>query len=311
MGEHGISALPIGIPMKPHLIRIASGLNHHRMDYGTTPQQSSMGITEEYDERGYTVLEDVLDESLIEAGRGHIDWLTEQFPDRRPENFGDLEHVGQDPFWIRLVSDDRLLDIAEQFVGPDIGLFASHYIAKPPKDGQEVLWHQDGSYWPLEPMDVVTLWVAFDPSTPENGCLRVIPETQDIELQDVIEREDTENVLRSETKHDMVDTSEAVDIILESGDVSIHHPNIVHGSEGNTSDRWRRGLTIRYIPTSTRIVTEDQTMGWPSAFLLRGQPEEGINQYQEWPLYDPDDKFMHFEGWQDYNQRAREMNDRI
>eukprot|EP01047_Picozoa_sp_COSAG01_P029293 COSAG01_NODE_2003_length_8671_cov_9.134858_6_plen_130_part_00 len=60
---------------------------------------------------------------------------------------------------VRLVSDPRLLAIAQQYVGDDIALFASHYICKPPGDGQEVLYHQDGSYWPLEPMEVVTLWL--------------------------------------------------------------------------------------------------------------------------------------------------------
>ena len=47
-----------------------------------------------------------------------------------------------DPFWLRLVSDPRLLDIAEQYVGSDIALFQSHYICKEPRDGQVVLWHQ-------------------------------------------------------------------------------------------------------------------------------------------------------------------------
>jgi ectoine hydroxylase-related dioxygenase (phytanoyl-CoA dioxygenase family) len=75
---------------------------------------------------------------------------------------------------VRLVSDERLLDIAEQFVGPDIALFASHYICKPAGSGRPVLWHQDGAHWPLEPMEVVTLWLAINDSTPENGGLRVI-----------------------------------------------------------------------------------------------------------------------------------------
>ena len=59
-----------------------------------------------------------------------------------------------DPFWVRLVGDQRLLDIAKLFIGPNIALFASHYIAKPPGEGQAVLWHQDAHYWPLEPMEV-------------------------------------------------------------------------------------------------------------------------------------------------------------
>jgi hypothetical protein len=130
--------------------------------------------------------------ALLGAGR-HIEWLQEQNPERRPEQFGH-ELVAADPFWVhlvsapqqlavctwvvwpvrspfsfptpddscaqvRLVSDPRLLAIAQQYVGDDIALFASHYICKPPGDGQEVLYHQDGSYWPLEPMEVVTLWL--------------------------------------------------------------------------------------------------------------------------------------------------------
>ena len=66
----------------------------------------------------------------------------------------------------------ELQQARQALAGPDIALFASHYISEP---GQPVLWHQDGAYWPLEPMNVVTLWLAVDHSVPENGCLRVIP----------------------------------------------------------------------------------------------------------------------------------------
>ena len=119
-----------------------------------------------------------------------------------------------DPFWVRLVSDDRLLDIAQQFIGPNIALFASHYISKPPFDGQPVLWHQDGSYWPLDPMEVVTLWLAVDDSTPENGCMRVIPRTQTMDLQEMKRRTDVQNVLSSGMDDELVDESQAVDCVL-------------------------------------------------------------------------------------------------
>src|SRR5204862_1591291 len=103
-----------------------------------------------------------------------------------------------DPFWVRLVGDDRLLDIVEQFVGKNIALFASHYIAKPPRDGQPVLWHQDGSYWPLQPMEVISIWLAADDSTTENGCMRVIPQTHPIALQTLRKRTDGVHVSNSE-----------------------------------------------------------------------------------------------------------------
>ena len=235
---------------------------------------------EQYDREGYAIFSQVLDGDLISEASEHIDWLLQRNPGVRPEQ---LHHtlMSGDPFWVRLIADDRLLDVAEQFIGPNIALFASHYISKPPFDGQAVLWHQDGSYWPLEPMDVVTLWLAIDDSTTENGCMRVIPGTQHVSLQKMRERTDVANVLNSEIDPEMVDESRAVDLVLKAGDVSVHHPNVIHGSNANNSPHRRAGLTIRYIPTSTRVLQRD----WPSVFLLRGEPVPGINTYRQRPAY--------------------------
>jgi hypothetical protein len=228
---------------------------------------------------GYVIFRGVIDGALVAEASDHVAWLHRRRPELRGEQL-DHQLVTKDPFWVRLVSDDRLLDIAEIFVGPDIALFASHYISKPPFSGQPVLWHQDGAYWPLEPMDVVTLWLAVDPSLPENGCMRVIPGSHRGDLHGVRQRDDTENVLGSESAVD-VDESRAVDVILKPGDVEVHHPTIMHGSNPNTSPRRRCGLTIRYIPTSTRIVSEQQP--YLSAFLLRGKA--GVNVYQARPVF--------------------------
>lgn len=262
-------------------------------------------LAKEYNQAGYVIVQNVIDHDLVHEAQAHIQWLLERNPGTRPEH---LHHtlMKNDPFWVRLVADDRLLDIAEQFIGPNIALFASHYIAKQPYDGQAVLWHQDGSYWPLEPMNVVTLWLALDKTTPENGCLRVIPESHKTSLQELQERTDVENVLGSGLDSSLVDESEAVDILLEPGGVEIHHPNLIHGSHANTSPRWRRGLTIRYIPTTTRIVTDEP---FPSAFLLRGEAVPGVNVYQPWPRY-VEGKHMPFRHTADWNQRCHEWNEK-
>lgn len=247
----------------------------------------------EYERNGYVIVRDVLDAELIGEARKHVDWLLEQHPGTRPELL-DTELVKDDPFWVRLVGDDRLLDIAEQFIGPDIALFASHYVAKPPYDGQPVLWHQDGSYWPLEPMEVVSLWLAVDESTPENGCLRVVPGTQNTDLQQVKERTDVANVLGSAMDDQFVDDQQAVDLVLHAGDVSIHHPHVIHGSNANTSPNWRRGLTIRYIPTSTRIVKRSDVERL-TPMLMRGRAVPGVNEYAPWPKYRPG-QHLYFRG---------------
>ena len=257
------------------------------------------GLREEYEREGFVIVRQAIDENLAREAQNHVRWLIEQNPGVRPEQLH--AHLAvSDPFWIRLVSDSRLVDIAEQFVGQDVALFATHYICKPPKDGQPVLWHQDGSYWPLEPMDVVTLWLAVSDSVPENGCMRVIPRTHRMKLETVRERADVASVLGSSMDLSLVDDAKAIDVVLKAGDVSIHHPNVIHGSEANTSYMWRMGLTIRYIPTSTRITKP----GAGSPFLLRGKAVPGVNEYLPRPVYDPL-RHMAFRGCEEWSKPVR------
>ncbi|MDZ7733708.1 MAG: phytanoyl-CoA dioxygenase family protein [Acidimicrobiia bacterium] len=225
---------------------------------------------------GYAIARGVLDRDTVSAARRHLEQLLATHPDRRPEQLTH-ELMAGDRFWQALVGDPRLLDLVEPLVGPDIALFASHWICKPPVDGQEVRWHQDAAYWPLEPMEVVTVWLAVDPSTVDNGCLRVLPGTHRGPLRG-LRPTDGDDVLGSELDG-VVDESAAVDVELEPGDVEIHDPGIVHGSRPNTSPHRRAGLTIRYIPTTTRITDPDRA----HPLLLRGRPRPGINQYRDVP----------------------------
>ena len=195
---------------------------------------ATSSLKEQFDRDGYAIYENVIDADLVREASDHVDWLLQKNPDLRPEQLHN-NLMTDDPFWVRLVADDRLLDIAQQYVGPDIALFASHYISKPPGDGQPVLWHQDGSYWPLDPMEVVTLWLAVDDSLPENGCMRVIPGTQNMQLHEMKRHTEEANVLSSRLDPELVEEDRAVDIVVPAGGVSVHHPNIVHGSNANMS----------------------------------------------------------------------------
>lgn len=248
----------------------------------------------DFERDGFAIARSVVDPSLAAEAARHCRWLMGQHPEIRPEDLGHTL-VSDDPFWVRLVSDERLLDVAEQFVGPDIALFASHYIVKAPGTGRPVLWHQDGAYWPLDPMEVVTLWLACGPATRANGCMKVIPGTHRLALQKMRSNDAVDSVLHSEIDPSLVDESGQVFLEMEPGDVSIHHPNIIHGSGPNTSDQWRYGLTIRYIPTSTRITVAEA--GCP--FLLRGDAVPGVNTYLHRPRYREGDHmpFVGCEAW--------------
>jgi ectoine hydroxylase-related dioxygenase (phytanoyl-CoA dioxygenase family) len=249
----------------------------------------------QYNQDGYVIVRDVLDDATIADAQRHEAWFRSQHPGATAEQLHNQLTDARDPFYFHLCRNPRLLDIAEQFIGPDIAVFATGYIFKPPHSDLKILWHQDGSYWPLEPMEVVTLWVAITPSTPANGCMRMIPGTHRMDLHPLQTDRSERNLLNSRIDPVLVDESQAVDLVLRPGDVSIHHPNIIHGSGANGSDDWRVNLVIRYIPTSTRITRSP----WERAFWARGNVVPGLNKYLPEPTWTPE-KYLRFEGCERY-----------
>ena len=257
----------------------------------------SSDIKKEYDEKGFLIVRNAIDSDLANELKNHVLWLGEKYPDIRPEAFHHHLLI-HDPFIHHLLKSDRLLKIAEKIIGPNIALFGAHYIAKRPYDGKPVGWHQDGSYWPLEPMDVVSLWVAGTSSTVKNGCMRVIPGTQNKRLlkpSEMMQVDTEEYVLDLAIHPDQIDDSDAVDIEMEAGDVSVHNPFIIHGSNANLSEQWRMGLTLRYIPTTTYVNREH----W-ECILLRGNAVDEIkNHYTDKPVF-IDGEHMPFQGYELY-----------
>ncbi|MET8244088.1 phytanoyl-CoA dioxygenase family protein [Streptomyces sp. NPDC005202] len=255
----------------------------------------------DYAEHGFAIIRNVIPEDLLEEAREHVDWLTAKYPQLRPEHF---HHplIRNDAFWVRLISDPRLVDIGEYFLGPDLACFTAHYICKPPYDGQPVLWHQDGAYWKLAPMNALTVWLAVDESTTENGCLRMIPGSHELPLYEPNLRTDKPNMLFSEADGGLVrqwaEERGIVDIELNPGDVSIHHPHLLHCSEANTSPKRRCGLDIGYIATSTRIESQGLYL---DPVLVRGEPVEDVNNYRPLPRYSPGETiaFAGHETWND------------
>ena len=221
--------------------------------------------------------------------RAHVSHLQRKFPSIPTEHLHHLIYRN-DPFWVRLVTDKRLLNLAKSIApflssADGVALFSSHYFHKKPRSGSAVLWHADGSYWPLRPMNVCTLWVAATHSNRTNGCLRVIRGTHTGDLPALVEDRSVLNVLGSRTHTDediarLGWTNRVVDLELEPGDVSLHHPGIIHGSEKNASDGPRTGLTIRYISTATECTDPEQPV-----LLMEGKAVPGINNYRSYPKF--------------------------
>jgi hypothetical protein len=142
----------------------------------------------------------------------------------------------------------RILDRVEGLIGPNILVWGANFFLKEPHTDAYVSWHQDATYWGLEPADIVTAWVAFTPSTVESGCMRVVPGTHRSGILDHRETWAADNLLsRGQEIAVDVDLDKVVDVVLKPGEMSLHHVKIAHNSEPNRADHRRIGFAIRYV----------------------------------------------------------------
>lgn len=184
----------------------------------------------------------------------------------------------------------EILDMVAQLIGEDIALWNSSFFAKPALAGKRTPWHQDGEYWPIRPLATCTAWLAVDDSTIENGCLRVIRGShRDQRLRAHHTSTASDVTLSQELDADQFDESEAVDIVLQAGQISLHDVYLLHGSEANHSPRPRRGMTMRFMPTTSvfdRELAHRKSLELKitdhsnrSVFLVRGIDRSGQNRF--------------------------------
>lgn len=182
-----------------------------------------------------------------------------------------------------LIRHPGILDAVETIIGPDILCWGSSFFIKNAEDASYVSWHQDSTYWGLEPPDIVTAWVALSDSIEENGAMRVVPGTHKL---DQVAHRDTfaaDNLLsRGQEIAVEVDPAQAVALELQPGEMSLHHVRLIHGSEPNPSGRRRIGFAIRYLPTYVRQVVGKTD----SATLVRGVDQHGNFLPEHRPAFD-------------------------
>jgi ectoine hydroxylase-related dioxygenase (phytanoyl-CoA dioxygenase family) len=183
--------------------------------------------------------------------------------------------------WLNdLIRHERILDAVEDIVGPDILCWGTSFFIKEPRNPAYVSWHQDSTYWGLEPADIVTAWVALSDSTTENGAMRVMPGSHTMAQ---VPHRDTfrpENLLsRGQEVMVEVDDAHADTLVLKAGEMSLHHVRLIHGSEPNPSDQRRIGFAIRYLPTYVRQVAGSHD--W--ATLVRGVDRHGNFELEQRP----------------------------
>ena len=178
--------------------------------------------------------------------------------------------------------DEKLLDVVESILGPDILVWGSTFFIKEPKTDTYVSWHQDMKYWGLSDTDgQVSAWIALNNVSQANGCMQFLPKTH---LGEMVDHKDTfsdDNFLTRGQEADFtLDEEEIVHIELTAGQASFHHGKLLHASPPNHSDDRRIGYAIQFIAPHVQqnVASNDFAM------LVRGE-----DRYGHFELLNPPD----------------------
>ena len=250
-----------------------------------------------FHQNGYVVPDYALPAETINELNSALEETIAFNPSVRPEHLVSVhidrvndEGVRGHNTWLELAHHPEILDRVEQLIGPDIVLWGCQVFCKPASDGMEVPMHQDGHYWPIEPLATCTAWIAIDDSNVGNGCLRVVPGSHTGKRYYEHSKSDRQNlVLNQHVDDTRIDLDDAVDIELHPGQFSLHDVFLIHGSNPNTSGKRRAGVAIRYMPATSHfnrsLYETSQGSGYLVNFatrplwLLRGK-DRGNNNFQ-------------------------------
>jgi hypothetical protein len=172
-----------------------------------------------------------------------------------------------------MVHNPVVLDAVESVIGPDFLAWSSDFFDKAPDSRTFISWHQDSTYMGLSPTECVTAWIALSPSTPQRGNVQCIPGSHTKGQRPHVDTGDPENML---SRGQSVALSEeelnsAENMVLEPGQMSIHHCLTLHASMPNYSENHRLGFAIRFIPTIVRQIYVEED----GAMLVRGKDTFG------------------------------------
>ena len=175
--------------------------------------------------------------------------------------------------WVdEIVHAPEILDAIEGLIGPDIRLFHLTVWPKDAGSGTYVSWHQDATYFALDPVCHVTAWVALTDAPVEAGCMEVVPGSHKLGQLRHSEMQDPDNLLsRGQELAVDVDRTKTAFMPVKAGQFSLHHTHLVHNSRPNRSNDRRIGLGISYIPTHARCTAPSRV----TAMLVRGRDTYG------------------------------------
>lgn len=218
-------------------------------------------LKKRYDTKGYMVVRNIFDRSdIIEAGEDlensfllSLNALKGRDINKTKNNIINSVHFMNNWKWSKKLKNNKVLNkISKVLLEDDIKDFGSELFAKPAKVGLASPMHQDNYYWCVDNSKGLTIWIALDDSNEKNGGVFYYEKSHHFGLLEhtqsfapgssqTLKYQKSMNYLKKRIPN------------IKRGDCIIHDCLVVHGSNKNTSQRARRGLTIRYVGKSSKI----------------------------------------------------------
>ena len=219
----------------------------------------------QYEDEGFVSPINIFSKEDAKEIRDEIELIEKEMPEELEKSGRYNAHLIS-PLLDEVTHHPKILDAVESLIGEDILVCGTTLFIKNPHEKGFVSYHQDAKYIGLEPHNWVTAWVAITDSNENNGCMRMWSGSHKDNLKEHDQKFNQGNLLTRGQTVKNVPKEETTPLVLTAGQMSLHHPTTVHGSELNKSDDRRIGFVIQsYIGTNVQ-----QILGKNSVQLARG-----------------------------------------
>ena len=222
----------------------------------------------QYEDEGFVSPINIFSKEKAKEIRNEIELIEKKIPEEL-ENSGRYNAHLISPLLDEVTHNSKILDAVESLIGENILVCGTTLFIKNSNEKGFVSYHQDAKYIGLEPHNWVTAWVAITDSNEKNGCMRMWSGSHKDNLKEHDQKFNEGNLLTRGQTVKNVPIEETTPLILEAGQMSLHHPTVVHGSDLNRGNDRRIGFVIQsYIGTNVK-----QILGKNSVQLARGIDE--------------------------------------
>ena len=233
----------------------------------------------DYEDYGFVAPIDVLTSDEANEIKTEIEKIEKKWPN-------ELDGLGRNyvhmisPVFDKVCHNSKILDAVESIIGKDILVGGTTLFIKDPDNKGFVSWHQDAKYIGFEPHNWVTAWLAVTDANEENGCMRMWAGTHKEKIREHKDTFNESNLLTRGQTVQNVPLEKTIPNELKAGQLSLHHPMIVHGSTPNRSKSRRIGFVIQsYIGANV-----DQVIGKVYVQQARGEDKFKYHQHTKRPV---------------------------